>query len=295
MSWIYLVLLAQFINAAVVLLDKFLLTSKNIVRPLVYVFYVSLLSGVVIVLLPLGVVMRPTSPVIFLSLFTGAAFTFSIYFLYSALFSADASDVAPAVGAVTALATLLFSFLFLDAILTGNFLLGFIGLVTGMALMSYFRFNRRETSFVLLAGVFFALSAVSVKMLFNSTPFWNGFFWSRLGNVAVVLPLLFWPVHRKMFWHNLRQSSLKTKFLVVISKFLAGTAFLLILLSIKLGNVSLVNALAGTQFVFLLLFALIFTKKFPNYFYETVHRHEAVMQKVLATLLVVAGYFLLFA
>ena len=289
-----MVLIAQFINAAVVLLDKFLLASKKVASPLVYVFFVSLLSGVAILLLPFGVVSWPTAPIIWLSLITGGAFTFSIYFLYRALFSTDASDVSPAVGAVTALATLFFSFLFLDGILTGNFLLGFIGLVTGMALMSYFRFSRRETGFVLLAGIFFALSAVTVKMLFNSASFWNGFFWSRLGNVAVALPLLLWPANRKMFWRNIRQSSLKTKSLVVASKFLAGTAFLLILLSIKLGNVSLVNALAGTQFIFLLLFALIFTKKFPNYFFESVHQHKAVGQKVLATLLVVAGYFLLF-
>ena len=294
MPWIYLVLIAQFINAAVVLLDKFLLTSKSVARPLVYVFYVSLLSGVAVFILPFGVVSWPTWTVTFLSLFTGVTFTLSIYFLYSALFSTDASDVAPAVGAVTALATLFFSFLFLGGVLTGNFLLGFVGLVTGMALMSYFRFNRWETSFVLLAGIFFALSAITVKMLFNSTPFWNGFFWSRLGNVAAALPLLLWSANRKMFWHNVQQSSLKTKSLVVASKFLAGTAFLLILLSIKLGNVSLVNALAGTQFVFLLLFALIFTKKFPGYFYESVHHHTAVRQKVLATLLIVAGYFLLF-
>lgn len=294
MNWIYLALLAQLINAFVVLLDKFLLTSKNIIRPLVYVFYVSILSGVTILILPFRVVSWPNALVLWLSLASGAAFTFSIYFLYNALFSADASDVAPAAGAVSALATLFFSFLFLGGVLLGNFLLGFVFLVAGTALMSYFRFNRRVTGLVLLAGVFFALSAVTVKMLFNLTSFWNGFFWSRLGNVAVVLPLLLWPAHRHDFWRNAVASSPKTKFFVLASKFLAGLAFLLVLSAIKLGNVALVNAIAGTQFVFILLFALIFTKKFPKYFYETVHHHVAVIQKVLATILVVAGYFLLF-
>src|SRR3989344_4855381 len=114
MSWIYLVLLAQFINAAVVLLDKFLLTSKSIARPLVYVFYVSMLSGVAFLLLPFRLIFPyqlvfwPTGPVIWLSLTIGIAFTLSIFFLYHALASADASDVAPVVGAVSALATLLF-------------------------------------------------------------------------------------------------------------------------------------------------------------------------------------------
>lgn len=294
MSWIYLVLLAQFINAVVVLVDKFLLTSKNIARPLVYVFYVSMLSGVAVLILPFGVVSWPTISVIWLSLIIGAAFTLSIYFLYSALFSADASDVSPAVGAVSALASLLFSSLFLKSVLTGNFLIGFILLIAGTALMSYFRFSRRVTGCVLLAGVFFALSAVMIKMLFNLTPFWNGFFWSRLGNVAVALPLLFWPANRQTFWRNAKISSFKTKFFVLTSKFMAGIAFLLILISIKLGNVALINAMAGTQFVFLLFFALMFTKTFPYYFYETVHHQPIVIQKILATFLIVIGYFLLF-
>lgn len=295
MSWIYLALLAQLINAFVVLLDKFLLTSKSVTRPLAYVFFVGLLSGVVLFMLPFKVVLFPTTKIIWLSLTTGAAFTFSIYFLYNALLSVDASDVAPAVGAVSALATLFFSFLFLGGRLMGNFLLGFIFLVAGTALMSYFRFNRRVIGFVLLAGVFFALSAVTVKMLFNLTSFWNGFFWSRLGNMVVVLPLLLRPSCRQDFWHNATVSSPKTKFFVLASKFLAGLAFLLILISIRLGNITLVNAVAGTQFVFLLIFALLFTKKFPHYFYETIHQHTAILQKALATLLVVAGYFLLFA
>ncbi|TSC74846.1 MAG: Uncharacterized protein G01um101444_137 [Parcubacteria group bacterium Gr01-1014_44] len=294
MSWIYLALFAQFINAAVFLLDKFLLTSKSIARPLAYVFYVSMLSGVAVLILPFGAVSWPTVQVIWLSLATGGAFTVSLYFLYSALFSADASDVAPAVGAVSALASLFFSFWFLGNILTGSFLLGFVLLVAGTALMSYFRFNRRTTGHVLLAGVFFALSVVTVKMLFDVTSFWNGFFWSRLGNLVVALSLLFWPANRRIFLHNVLASSHKTKFLVLASKFLAGIAFLLILISIKLGNVALVNAIAGAQFVFLLLFALIFTKKFPKYFYETVHHHVAIIQKVAATFLIVAGYFLLF-
>src|SRR3989344_1394103 len=294
MPWIYLVLIAQFINAAVVLLDKFLLTSKSVARPLVYVFYVSLLSGVAVFILPFGVVSWQTWTVTFLSLFTGVTFTLSIYFLYNALFSADASDVAPAVGAVSALATLFFSFLFLGSALTGNFLLGFVFLVVGTALMSYFRFNRHVTGYVLLAGVFFALSAVTVKMLFNITPFWNGFFWSRMSNVAVVLPLLFWPANRRAIWQNATASSFQTKFFILGSKFFAGVAFFLILLSIKLGNVSLVSAIAGAQFIFLLLFALIFTKRFPEYFYESVHHFHAIVQKVAAVVLVVLGYFLLF-
>ena len=294
MPYLYLALIAQIINAGVVLLDKFLLTSKSVVRPLVYVFYVSMLSGVAIFILPFGLILPPAAKIIWLSLAAGTAFTASIYFLYNSLFSADASDVVPVVGAVSALATLFFSFLFLKISLSGNLLMGFLLLVAGTILMSYFRFDRRVTVYVLLAGLFFALSAVLVKIVFLNTTFWNGFFWSRLGNVAVVLPLLFWPANRRAIWQDTVTSSLNTKLLILISKFFAGVAFFLVLLSIKLGNVSLVSAITGVQFVFLLLFALVFTKKFPDYFYESVHHFHAVVQKIVAVVLIVLGYFLLF-
>ena len=85
-----------------------------------------------------------------------------------------------------------------------------------------------------------------------------------------------------------------TKTAVVVNKVIAGFAFLLILYAIKLGDVSVVNALTGVQFAFLLLFAILFSKRFPEYFYESVHHHHAILRKLVATVLIMVGLFLLF-
>lgn len=292
--WIYLVLAAQFINAIVILVDKHLVTSPKIGKPVVYTFYIGALSGVVIFLLPFNLVLLPSLEVVRFSVLSGVGYVFSILFLYKSLKLADASDVAPVLGAVSAIATLVFSAAVLHMGLSSNFLYGFILLVVGTFLMSYFRLSRKAAGLVIVSGILFGLSSVFLKDLFNHTAFWNGFFWSRLANVFGVLLLLVWPANIKHIFTNIKESSLATKSAVVGNKVLGGLAFLLILYSIKLGNVSVVNALTGVQFAFLLLLAVIFTKKFPLHFYESVHHRHIIVQKVLATAMIIAGLAFLF-
>ncbi len=295
MFYIYLALIAQALSALVVLLDKYLISSRAVSKPVVYAFYITMLSGVVVLILPFGIVLAPTAQIVWLSLAIAFTYAFSILFLYEALVISDASDVAPTVGAIAALSTLLFSFFILKTGLTQNFLFGFVFLVLGMALMSYFRFSRKALSYVFCSGLLFALSSVLAKVIFSETTFWNGFFWSRMGNVVVGLSFLLWPGTRRLIFENIRSSTVHTKILILGNKFLAGVAFLLLLFAIKLGDVSIINAVSGTQFVILVIFALIFTKKFPNYFYESVHHFHTVVQKVAAVILIVLGYFLLFS
>ncbi|MBI2670157.1 MAG: EamA family transporter [Candidatus Yanofskybacteria bacterium] len=294
MLWVYLIILAQFLLAIVTLVDKHFVTSALIGKPVIYAFYIGAMSVVVILFLPFGVVMAPELAVIKLSLVAGVSHVFSILFLYKSLKLSDASDVAPALGAVSAVATFGFSTVFLGEGLTGNFLYGFILLVIGTFLTSYFHLTRKATLFLIIAGILFGFSTVFLKELFNQTAFWNGFFWSRLANVLGVTVLLLWPSNVRAIWNNVKTSSVGTKTAVVANKIIAGFAFLLILYAIKLGDVSVINALTGAQFAFLLLLAVLFTKKFPKYFYESVHHHHAILRKAIATIVIAIGLALLF-
>jgi drug/metabolite transporter (DMT)-like permease len=294
MTWIYLVLVAQFINAVVVLVDRHLIVSPEIGKPVIYTFYVGIMSGVVLAVLPFGLVSWPSLLVIWLSLIAGITFVTSLFFLYSALKVSDASDVSPAVGAVSAISTLLFSAWLLRSTISDNFLYGFVFLVIGTLLMSYFRLSPKAATFLVISGILFGLSSVFVKILFNHTTFWDGFFWSRMANVVAVLILLFWPANRKAIFSNVKKSPASTKLAVIINKVLAGGAFILILYAIKLGDVSIVNALSGVQFAFLLILAVIFTKKFPEYFHEDISNKKIIVQKLIATAFIAVGLALLF-
>ena len=293
MLWIYLIIIAQLLNAVVTLVDKHFVTSTLIGKPVVYAFYIGGLSGVAVLLLPFGVVLTPTVTVLWLSSVAGISYAFSLLFLYKSLKLSDASNVAPALGAVSAVATFGFSFVFLGESLTGNFLYGFILLVIGTFIMSYFHLTKKATLFLIVAGILFGFSTVFLKELFNQTAFWNGFFWSRLANVLGVAILFLWPSNAEAILENIKTSSVGTKTAVVANKIIAGFAFLLILYAIKLGNISIINALTGVQFAFLLLLAILFTKKFPRYFYENVH-HHAILRKLVATVFIIMGLALLF-
>ena len=294
MLWIYLIVIAQLLNAVVTLIDKHFVTSTLIGKPVVYAFYIGILSGVVVLLLPFGVVLAPTMAVLWLSFVAGISYIFALLFLYKSLKLSDASDVAPALGAVSAVAAFGFSFMFFGGSLSGNFLYGFVLLVVGTFITSYFHLTKKAMLFLIIAGIMLSFSTVFLKELFNQTAFWNGFFWSRLANVLGVAILFLRPSNAKAILENIKTSSMGTKTAVVANKVIAGFAFLLILYAIKLGDVSIINALIGVQFAFLLLFAVLFTKRFPQYFYESVHHHHAILRRFIATVLIMAGLFLLF-
>src|SRR3989344_1267951 len=260
MLWLYLVLAAQFLNALVILWDKYLVTSSA--KPVVYAFYVSILSGIVVVLLPFGVISLPNPLTLWLPIAVGLAYLLSILFLYQALQMADASDVTPVTGAAASISSFILGAYFLGEHLTKDFSIAFVLLILGMGLMSYFRFTAKTFTYSLLAGVFFGVSLILTKVVFAHYSLVDGFFWTRIANVFGGLLLLAWPANRKSILHGIKSSTSGTKYAIIINKVLAGVAFFLILLSIRIGNVSLVNAMVGIQFVFVLLFALAFSDKF---------------------------------
>ena len=294
MAWIYLVIFAQFLNALVVLIDKHIVTSNTFVKPVTYAFFVAFLSVPVVVVALFGFVSFPTFNIINLSLLIGLSYVLSILFLYNGLTKADASDVVPVMGALAAITSFVFGVFLLNEKLSEDFIIAFILLMLGTSLMSYFRFNRKVLFYSVASGALFGLSSVLIKLMFSETDFLNGFFWSRMGNVFMAFLLLCWPANFKTITSGIRQSPNKTKLLVLGNKFLAGIAFLLMFLGIKLGDVSLVNALIGVQFVFILLFAFLFSKKFPKYLYENVHHKETVLQKILALKFIIIGLAFLF-
>ena len=73
-----------------------------------------------------------------------------------------------------------------------------------------------------------------------------------------------------------------------ISKGLSALAFISLNNAIFLGSVSLVNALQGVQYVFLLMIALVLSKQFPQIIKEQISQ-GAVLQKIMAILLIALG------
>src|SRR3989344_8979158 len=111
MLWSYLAIVAYALNAIAFIIDKHLL-SAPILRPISYAFWVSILSCVVIVLLPLGVYWV-NFYYFLISFASGAAFFFALIFLYKAIKKTDISVASTKVGVLGVIFTFIFSVLIL--------------------------------------------------------------------------------------------------------------------------------------------------------------------------------------
>ncbi len=304
-TWLLFVVIGQFLFSVVVLVDRFIVTKGVVSKPVVYTFYVSFLSIFAIVALPFGVTI-PTPAALLISIIAAMSYAISILFLYQSLRGANASEVVPVVGGVSAISAFIASSFLLNEQLPGHFLLGFTILVAGMLLISHFKFTARSLLFLSGSGVFFGLSTVVTKLLLQNETFINGFFWSRMANVVVALCFLLIPsvfksiredfLHsRKEKHHTHPTTGHKTNKIVLIvgNKILAAMGFICTLIALKSGNTTIVNALSATQYIFLLIFAIFFGRLMPEYFEETVHKHE-FLHKTLATGLIVIGFIILF-
>jgi len=307
--WIGLVLLAQFFNAIVALIDKFIVTSKKVPRPYLYAFYVSILSSFATVVLFLDFIPIPIEGVsipsfsnivlpglliIILSFISGYAFFGALLSMFTAFKDSDASDVVPVIGSISAISTFVLSYLLLDSSLSINFIWGFVFLVAGTFLVSRLRLEIATLGLSVLSGFFFSVNFITIKYLFSVTDFDNGFFWSRIAIVIVALSTLFLKQNRHNLKHHTQQTSKRGGISLILgNKVLAGLASIMILKATELGDVSIVQALGGLQFVFLLGFTAIWGNKTPRAYGESATTTE-LFHKFLSVTIITIGFFLLF-
>lgn len=309
-SWILLAVGAQFLNALVALVDKRIISDDKILpRPFVYAFYTCLIAGMWVFvylfsLIPLPFaglhipsfanVIRPTLEVVALSILAAYTFFTALVSMFIALRASDASDVVPVVGATSAIASFGLGYFFLNTPLSQNFALGIALLAGGTFLVSRFHFPLKTAMFSIHSGVFFALHYVSIKGLFMVTSFDNGFFWSRMAFVFYSLSLLMVPSFFEKIKEQTKTTTRHAGFLIFTNKIIAGVSTLLILKATDLGDVAVVQALGGIQFVFVLILGVFFGKHMKNGVVGEVHPKEAILQKALFVAVIAVGFLVLF-
>ncbi len=309
MSWILLAAGAQFINAIVAIGDKYLVTDEHALpRPFVYAFYTCLVTSVwlviyVIGLLPwagnLGVpqlsnIHFPTIQVVGMSFLAAYTFFIALVSLYNALKQADASDVMPVIGAVSAICSFILAYALLGASIAPHFLVGIILLATGTFLVSQVRFSSQVALVAVHSGVFFALHYIAMKGLFLETSFDDGFFWSRIAFILFALSLLLVPTYSKIIRVHTKATSKRTGVLVFSNKILAGVAAFMLLKATDLGDVAVVQALDGMKFVFILLIGLLVGRFLPASAGEHMSDSRTIIRKFLYVTIICMGFIILF-
>ena len=309
MTWLLLATAGQFLNAVVAIIDKYIVTDEKVLpRPFVYAFYSCLITASWVVVYFLGYIpglaqygapsfvniQWPTIQVVGMSFLAAYTFFMALVSMYDALKHADASDVMPVIGAVSALSSFGLSYLFLDIQLSPNFIWGVALLVTGTLLVSQLEFTRSLALHTIHSGLFFSLHYISMKGLFQETSFDDGFFWSRIGFVLFALSLLLVPTYFEKITKQTKKVTKKGGLLVLGAKILAGVAAFMLLKATSMGDVTVVQALDGLKYVFIIIFSLLLGRYLPKTVGENANDAKTIVRKTLYIAIISIGFIILF-
>lgn len=293
--WLFLALFAYLLFALVVSIDRHLLIS-SIPNPFSYAFYVGIFAGFLLLAAPFFIEFSPIDSVL-LAILSGIIFFIAVLFLYSAFRVGEVSRLGPASGAIGAIATLVFARIFTAEALNLTDLMAFLLLLTGGMLISLhtggkYKFKQNELLLVLGAGIGFALGWVIRKNTFSDHPFFSVILWSDLGVFLGALFLFAIPRTRREILRDAPKIQQEKRTLFLLNQVLGGIAGLTLNYSVKLGSVTLVNALQGTENLFILAITFLFAKRYPHFLKEEFGK-GVIWQKLIAVLCIGAGLAIL--
>ena len=305
--WLVFSLIGYALLATAAIIDKFLLSSVKI-QPILYTFYSTIFVLPLLLLVPFGVKFLQTPFDWMVALLSGLAFSFALWAMFLGFEKSEISHVGPLVGAATPLFVLLFSWLFLSELLTIRQLIA-AGLLIGGSLLVSFEKSKRHAGWHLgmlwgvVAGMLYAISHVSAKYIYTNYDFFSGFVWTRVTTGLLGLILLSHPVVYCSLFKNTILDKVKNKFssvtskkssiiLVVINKVLSSVGVVAVQYAVAIGSVSLVNALNGLEYAFLIILVLLFSRFWPKKFKEDYTVGEIVLES-LAVIVIAAGLVLL--
>jgi drug/metabolite transporter (DMT)-like permease len=297
MSWFLFAIAGYFLYSVVTVTNKFLLRQPATTKPLAFTFWIGVLSVFTFVLAPFGL-HWPGWGLFAYDIFVGITFFLALLTFYWALDVNEASRTASVVGGLIPVFVFPFAYLFLNERLGWLQILAFFILVLGGLSISLkiekgvLKEGLRSIKVVFLAILLGAIYWVAVKYAFGGQGFVTGFVWTRLGLVLAALLVLLWPAWRRQILNSIKQATGGLSALMVSSKLLAGFGSLFVHLSLSRASASLIQALQGTEYVFLLILTAFLSKKFPQILREKLSR-GIIFQKIAAVLLIGVGLLIL--
>ncbi|MBU1038720.1 DMT family transporter [Patescibacteria group bacterium] len=291
MSWLIWASIGYFFNATALAVDKALLNRQELREPAVYTLLQAILGLLVLVLLPW--IVWPSGSAMGLGLIAGFFFALGLWLMFKVLAVGEASRVPAFIGSLSPLFVFAASWLMIGERLSPLALSAFIVLVVGGFFMVGGPGGLRGRSLGLAIGsaLAFALSYVFLKITFEQSSFFAGLVLIRLGVFLASLFLLLIPGTWQTFVNSFK-SGAKVKFAFIGGQASGALSGLLTSYAISLASVTLVNALQGVQYVFLLIMALVVSFKYPQLFKDEFGGQTAV-RKIIGTFAVVVGLWLL--
>jgi drug/metabolite transporter (DMT)-like permease len=298
--WLVLTLLGCLLLALVNILDKRIVSKA--VEPAVFVFYSTIIALPIFLLLPFGVTILKSNFDWFVAVLSGLSFCVGLWFMYKSFASSEISHAGPLGGASITVATLILGSLFLHELLSFRQYSAIAFLLAGSILISFEKSKKHQglhvgILWVIISGVFFAISNVAAKYMYDLYGFFSGLIWTKgFMGVGGLLLFLSPKIQKTIFKKQSRLSALfapKPPFFLVASNKLMGVGGVLLLqYATVIGSVSLVNALTGAQYAFLIMLTAYFSKFHPKFIKEWYSKSE-VLQEIVAVILICIGVILL--
>lgn len=289
-------LTAYFFNAASTTIDKFLLT-KSVSHPLVYLWYLSIFSLAGI--LPLPFTHFPPAAALVLASTAQLIWLGGAYAMFWALRIGQITRVVPLIG------TLIPIFLLIEAVVSRSLtysqisaVLLLLGGIVFLTIMDWRgSITKDEILLVVLSSLLFAISYLTLRQAYLRTDFLSAFVYSRFVIIPLLILLYLIPItHRIIFAHHDQEPNFKllskAGALMLSGQAMGGISEILIMFSISLANPALVNSLQGTQYVFLFLFALVLSARYPEVFHEK-FTPLIISSKLLGIAFITGGLYLL--
>ncbi len=297
MLWASIAILGYFLLAVANINDKFLI-SKHIKHSFVYVFFIGLLQIFAVAFIPFGFNLSYSAAQIFMDLITGIFFIFALIFFYNALDSSEASRVIPLVGGATPIFIFIFSYFLLGERLSIRQMAALGLLVLGGVLITLSPEKKKGVSWSDLSWAIFSALAFAVvytlsKYIYETQDFITGFVWMRMGAVIMAVVFLADRSRRQIIAKTLKYVKPKIKMYYLVNQIFGAVGFIFVNYAISLASVTLVNAVQGAQYIFVLGIAGIITKIDPKLLQENITK-KVIIEKVVAVVIILAGLFTLY-
>jgi drug/metabolite transporter (DMT)-like permease len=308
--WAIFAIGAYFLLAVNGVADKFLLT-KAVKHPIAYAFYVGITGPLTFLLAVFGIIgnyfhigfLSNEFTLLFLTpgqtlvaIIGGICFPFALYFSYKAIQQTSISRIMPIQGGLVPVFTLTLAYFILGERLDEKHFIAFAFLVLGAVLIS-FKKKRGQWHAIafgnaVISSFLFAASLTLEKYAFNHSNFSSGLIWTRLGFFVASVSFLAFPKSREYIFNAPKETTAGNKFVYLAARVTGGASGYLQNFAIRIGSVTMVNALQGTQYMFILLFTSVLSVKFPKILKEDVSSQK-IVQKLISVVLIGIGLYLM--
>jgi drug/metabolite transporter (DMT)-like permease len=301
MLWLPIAIGAYLLYALAALGDKALLAG-SFKTPATYAMFVGVggLIPFVVLALVIGIPV-PSFAAVGYAFVSGILFILALLPYYRGIQRFEVSRIVPATGGLVPIFTFILGIVFLPGgdSFTPLGLVAFAILICGSVLLSIDRAKRVSAASIriaLLASLLFASSFLLLKSAYLLQSLWSGLLWVQMGAAVtgIALFLILRDVRedvRVRVRGNASGENRKTLKLFLATQASAAGASILQHAAFYLAPAALfafVNALQGVQYLFLLVLAVVLSRRFPALFNEETSKGSLV-QKGIGIALIVLG------